>query len=108
MELWEKDYSNVDTNLGIDLIHIDILLWSGTQENSMIPDLLTKGQTPTTKKNNDLTKSKLNFPQKRHTGTWIISNTSDDFNKNGERICAIKRKSLDQWTNSDNPILLQL
>lgn len=50
---------------------------------------------------------RFNFPRISSAATHIVPNTSDEFIKNGGRMCILKRKPEEHFINNYNPTLLK-
>ncbi|GIY78100.1 ATP-dependent DNA helicase [Caerostris extrusa] len=65
-------------------------------------------RTQTCTKNNTSVRCRFNFPRQECDETRIVSHSSDDFLRNGGRICLFKRRKEDVWENNFHPQLLRL
>lgn len=82
-------------------------------EDSELYELVKKCQThhhAHTCRKNDPTSTvcRFNFPREVCIDSHIVDSESNQFIRNGGRICMLKRQYEDRWVNNYNPILLGL
>lgn len=113
MVVWIENHPAFDTEEGI-LLH-DRNCWCKIpteEEDPELFELVKKCQihrhTPTCTKNNTSVRCRFNFPRQECDETRIVSHSSDDFLRNGGRICLLKRRKEDAWVNNYHPELLRL
>ncbi|GIY13376.1 ATP-dependent DNA helicase [Caerostris extrusa] len=77
------------------------------EEDPELYELVKKCQihrhTQTCTKNNTSVRCRFNFPRQECDETRIVSHSSDDFLRNGGRICLLKRRKEDAWVNNFHP-----
>lgn len=96
MVLWVDGIPSFDTPEGISKID-DVISCALPTEDiellNLVSTLQRHSHTSTCKKDSDRI-CRFSFPRMPSTETKIVSHTSDDFIKNGGRICILKRRKL--------------
>ncbi|GIY15745.1 ATP-dependent DNA helicase [Caerostris darwini] len=101
-----------DTEEGKLLLDRNCCCKMPTEEDPELYELVKKCQihrhTQTCTKNNTSVRCRFNFPRQECDETRIVSHSSDDFLRDGGRICLLKRRKEDAWVNNFHPQLLRL
>ncbi|GIY57521.1 ATP-dependent DNA helicase [Caerostris darwini] len=113
MVVWIENHSEFDTEEGKLLLDRNCCCKIPTEEEDPeLYELVKKCQihrhTQTCTKNNTSVRCRLNFPRQECDETRIVSHSSDDFLRNGGRICLLKRQKEYAWVNNFHPQLLRL
>lgn len=110
MVIWLAGHPPLDTPEGIAMLD-KIVTCEMPSEDSDLYDLVKKCQvhrhTDTCKKNENLT-SRFHFPRQVNDTSKIIALESEDFIRNGGRVCMLKCRAQDCWVNNYVPNLLRL
>ncbi|GIY24095.1 helitron_like_N domain-containing protein [Caerostris darwini] len=112
MVVWIENHSEFDTEEGKLLLDRNCCCKIPTEEEDPeLYELVKKCQihrhTQTCIKNTSV-RCRFNFPRQECDETRIVSHSSDDFLRNGGRICLLKRRKEDAWVNNFHPQLLRL
>ncbi|XP_059150287.1 uncharacterized protein LOC131937110 [Physella acuta] len=112
MLVWIENHPSFDTPEGIAILD-QICKCEIPLESSDLYELVKKCQihrhTNTCKKgDNPSLVCRFRFPRPVQAATAMIAETSDEFIRNGGRICLLKRGQDDIWVNSYNPTLLKI
>ncbi|GFQ93617.1 ATP-dependent DNA helicase [Trichonephila clavata] len=107
-----EDHPEFNTEEGKFLLDRNCCCKIPTEEEPELHELVKKCQIhrhiQTCTKNNTAVRYRFNFPREECDETQIVSHSSDDFIRNGGRICLLKRRKEDAWVNNYHPELLRL
>lgn len=100
MVVWIENHPEFGTEEGKLLLDRNCCCWMPTEEEDPeLYELVKKCQihrhTQTCTKNNTSVSCRFNFPRQECDETRIVSHSSDDFLRNGGRICLLKRRKED-------------
>ncbi|XP_054706995.1 uncharacterized protein LOC129216803 [Uloborus diversus] len=108
MIIWIENHPSFETPEGILKLD-EVLTCELPPVDDELYEIVKKCQihhhTHTCEKNNSDT-CRFNFPRKVCTETRIIAHTSDEFIRNGGRICLLKRRPKESYVNNYNKSLL--
>ncbi len=113
MVIWIENHPEFNSEEGKQLLDRNCCCKLPTEEeDSELHDIVNRCQIhrhrPTCTKNNTSVRCRFNFPRQECVETRIVSHSSDDFIRNGGRICLLKRRKEDAWVNNYHPELLRL
>ncbi|GFR21211.1 ATP-dependent DNA helicase [Trichonephila clavata] len=112
MVVWVEGHASFDTEEGLQQLN-KVCSCELPPEASELHDLIKKNQlhkhTHTCYKNSSESPTcRFGFPRKECTETRLVSHSSDEFIRNGDRICILKRGPEDGWVNNYNPTLIKV
>ncbi|GFQ87132.1 ATP-dependent DNA helicase [Trichonephila clavata] len=112
MVVWVEGHASFDTEEGLQQLN-KVCSFKLPPETSELHDLIKKNQlhkhTHTCYKNSSESPTcRFGFPRKECAETRLVSHSSDEFIRNGGRICILKRGPEDGWVNNYNPTLIKV
>lgn len=112
MVVWIEGHPSLDTIEGIQKVD-EVCSCRMPIEDTTLYQLVKKCQlhrhTHTCRKNDTTsTTCRFNFPRQVCNETHLVAPTSEEFLRNGGRICLMRRQITDRWVNNYNATLLGL
>lgn len=111
MVVWIENHPSFETPEGIRVLD-EVCTCEMPSNDDELYNIVKKCQvhhhTPTCQKNNTDITCRFSFPRQTCIETRIIAHSSDEFIRNGGRICLLKRRQEDRWVNNYNRTLLKL
>ncbi|GFV83396.1 ATP-dependent DNA helicase [Trichonephila clavipes] len=110
--VWVEGHASFDTEKGLHQLNQECS-WDLPPKTSELHDLIKKNQLHKYihmcyKNSSESPACKLGFPRKECAAVRLLSHSSDEFIRNGGRICILKQGPEDGWVNNYNPILIEV